>query len=331
MGLIAKSSYCRSFVVLLGMSLMFTGCEGCLKGCLSLTEKLLSDDTEQEKEAAEPQKSVAELFLSFLQHGHDVESLWRLRVDLPDRAPDGIPKAPSSWTFVVAVKEEGTTIMRYRVKHTTNDGIAVEKLWDFCLHHTPGAWEVADIWESNDSKSKECVQLYLSDSFAKTETPEALVNSILTLRNNAINDISGLSFGNRTKAVLLLEKTISAGFGKKLWRTTTGKQEMMVTLDPVAPMTWKRTGREEGKNWALLKYLVDENILYQPVIVSHLISKRKELASKVSFNPTGNYDFCLNETIKGWRIVGVWQTFPSNPKRCSESLSWVQYQEKDKK
>jgi hypothetical protein len=96
-------------------------------------------------------------FLDARRSGHSGEQFWRKPGPGSADAspiPKGTPTVinPSRWEIVLGEKRLGDMVSSYRlrVQATTAEGVAIERLWDFCVHKVEHAPMLAAIFDASD-------------------------------------------------------------------------------------------------------------------------------------------------------------------------------------
>ena len=98
--------------------------------------------------------------------------------------------------------------------------------------------------------------------------------------------------------------------GELYWREAVKPYPRMDSNMPINPSDWALVLVKDGKNssrWTWLRYRVK--------------------STAANGNPIEKlWDFCLNETVDGYRIVRVVHAEDSTVEACSESPTWAKYQ-----
>jgi hypothetical protein len=107
---------------------------------------------------AGPSTAEGTLVAFFLarKDGHRGSELWRDPVAGWPRITGPVLANPTGWEKVTAESEEQWSWFRYRIKSSREDGVQIEKLWDFCVLDTVRGPRIVAAWDAQDENVKNC-------------------------------------------------------------------------------------------------------------------------------------------------------------------------------
>jgi hypothetical protein len=99
-------------------------------------------------------------FLNERRDGHSGEHFWRDTVaGFPKETPT-VPIHPTEWRRVLESSGRSSggswTLFRYRIESTTNEGVPIRKLWDFCIAGTVRGPRLVATWDADDMNQAIC-------------------------------------------------------------------------------------------------------------------------------------------------------------------------------
>jgi len=98
--------------------------------------------------------------------------------------------------------------------------------------------------------------------------------------------------------------------GEELWRIATPPFPRMTEPVPVNPNEWNVVFTKDGTTreggWAYVRYRINSRT---PAGIA---------SEKL-------WDFCLNETVKGYRIVAAWDANDVYLEECQKSPAWIKF------